>query len=77
MGKYKISDFESLYWVKPQTIRAWEQRYSILSPLRTETNIRYYDDEQLKKFLNVVSLINVGVKISAISRLSEKELIIN
>lgn len=77
MGKYKISDFESLSRVKLKKNRTWEQRYIILSPLRTETNIRYYDDEQLKKFLNVVSLINIGVKISAISRLSEKELIIN
>ncbi len=77
MGKYKISDFESLSRLSLKKNRPWEQRYSILSPLRTETNIRYYDDEQLKKFLNVVSLINIGVKISAISRLSEKELIIN
>ena len=54
MGKYKISDFESLSRVKLKKNRTWEQRYSILSPLRTETNIRYYDDEQLKKFLNLV-----------------------
>jgi DNA-binding transcriptional MerR regulator len=52
MGKYKISDSESLYWTNPQTSRAWEQRHSILAPLRKESNIPYYEAEQLKQFLN-------------------------
>ncbi len=74
MGRYKISDLENLTGVKAHTIRIWEQRYKVLTPLRTETNIRYYDDEQLRKLLNVVSLMNAGNKISAISKFSEKEL---
>ncbi|MDG1477481.1 MAG: MerR family transcriptional regulator [Vicingaceae bacterium] len=71
MGTYKISDLEKLSGVKAHTIRVWEQRYEILTPLRTETNIRYYNDRQLRKFLNVVSLINAGNKISSIGKLSE------
>lgn len=74
MGRYKISDLESLSGVKSHTIRIWEQRYNVLTPLRSETNIRYYDDNQLRKLLNVVSLIAAGNKISAISKLSEQEL---
>jgi len=74
MAKYKISDLENLSGVKSHTIRIWEQRYKVLTPLRSETNIRYYDDEQLVKLLNVVSLIKSGAKISAISKLSDKEL---
>ena len=54
MGKYKISDLDSFSRFKLKKNRTCEQRYNILSPLRTETNIRYYDDEQLKKFLNLV-----------------------
>jgi DNA-binding transcriptional MerR regulator len=73
MGSYKISDLSNLSGVKAHTIRAWEQRYEILTPLRTETNIRYYDDKQLRKLLNVVSLINAGNKISSISKLSESD----
>ena len=71
MGAYKISDLEKLSGVKAHTIRVWEQRYEILTPLRTETNIRYYNDKQLRKFLNVVTLINAGNKISSIGKLSE------
>ena len=74
MGNYKISDLENLTGVKAHTIRIWEQRYNILTPLRTETNIRYYDDEQLKKLLNVVSLMNAGNKISTISKLDKDEI---
>lgn len=74
MSEYKISDLESLSGVKAHTIRIWEQRYKILTPLRTDTNIRYYDDEQLRKLLNIVSLMNTGIKISAISKLTEEEL---
>ncbi len=73
MAKYKISDLENLSGVKSHTIRIWEQRYKVLIPLRTETNIRYYNDDQLKKLLNIVSLINAGFKISKISKFSEEE----
>ena len=73
MAKYKISDLEQLSGVKAHTIRIWEQRYKVLVPLRTETNIRYYDDKQLLKLLNIVSLMNAGNKISVISKLSDKE----
>jgi DNA-binding transcriptional MerR regulator len=73
MARYKISDIENLSGVKAHTIRIWEQRYNVIVPLRTETNIRYYDDQQLKKILNIVSLINAGGKISAISRLTDSE----
>jgi DNA-binding transcriptional MerR regulator len=73
MGQYKISDLEKLSGVKAHTIRIWEQRYKVLVPLRTDTNIRYYDDDQLKKLLNIVSLINSGSKISVISKWDDDE----
>ncbi len=74
MSRYKISDLENLSGIKAHTIRIWEQRYDILVPLRTESNIRYYDDAQLKKLLNVVSLINSGLKISQIGKLDDREI---
>jgi DNA-binding transcriptional MerR regulator len=74
MGKYSITDLEKLSGIKAHTIRIWEQRYNLLQPLRTSTNIRYYDDDQLKKLLNVSSILRNGMKISQISNLSEEEL---
>ena len=74
MTKYKISDLEKLSGIKSHTIRIWEKRYKVLTPLRTDTNIRFYDDIQLRKLLNIVSLMNSGIKISFISKLTEKEI---
>lgn len=74
-GKYIIKDLENLTGIKSHTIRIWEQRYHILSPKRTETNIRYYDDKDLKKILNVNLLYKNGLKISKIALLEEEQLV--
>lgn len=71
---YQINDLERLSGVKAHTIRIWEKRYGLITPHRTETNIRYYDDEQLKKLLNVATLSSVGFRISKIAAMSENEL---
>ena len=70
MGAYSIKDLEQLSGIKAHTIRIWEQRYGIVEPKRTETNIRYYDDEQLKHLLNIALLSKHGYKISKISQLT-------
>lgn len=74
-SKYTIKDLERVSGIKAHTLRIWEQRYSILRPERTDTNIRYYDDEDLKRILNISLLNNNGYKISEIARLQEQELL--
>ena len=74
MSFYQISDLELLTGIKAHTIRIWEKRYNLIEPHRSETNIRYYDDQQLKKLLNVSTLINNGLKISTVSKFSEAEI---
>lgn len=74
MTRYSISTLEKLSGIKAHTIRIWEQRYGVLKPLRTKTNIRYYDDDQLKKLLNIVTLLHNGYRISKISEFSTEEL---
>jgi len=71
---YSIQDLEELSGVKAHTIRIWEKRYNLLVPERTATNIRLYSDNDLRKLLNVSTLINLGLKISKISELSELEI---
>lgn len=74
MALYSIKDLERISNQKAHTIRIWEQRYGLLEPERTETNIRFYDDNQLKKLLNVCTLMNKGMKISHISKLTKIEM---
>ncbi len=74
MSTYSIKDFEQLSGIKAHTLRIWEQRYNLLQPKRTDTNIRYYDDDDLKLILNVALLNDNGVKISKIASMSSIEL---
>ena len=74
MQTYSIADLEKLSGIKSHTIRIWEKRYNIVSPERTDTNIRAYNYDQLKKILNISFLINNGLKISKIASLSLDEL---
>ncbi|MDD2387263.1 MAG: MerR family transcriptional regulator [Bacteroidales bacterium] len=71
---YTIKDLELISGIKAHTIRIWEQRYNALEPNRTETNIRYYTDNDLKKLLNIGILIKLGYKISQLSKYNGNEL---
>ena len=65
---YSIKDLENISGIKAHTIRIWEKRYNILEPMRTDTNIRYYDFHSIQKLLNITLLHNHGYKISKISQ---------
>jgi len=77
---YSIKDLEVLSGIKAHTIRIWEKRYNLLAPKRTETNIRYYNDEDLKRILNISLVVKSGYKISKVALWDEqtlKETVIN
>ncbi|MEO7961651.1 MAG: MerR family transcriptional regulator [Ginsengibacter sp.] len=69
---FTIKDIENLSGIKAHTIRIWEQRYSLLKPSRSDTNIRYYTNEELKKILTIALLNKYGYKISHIDKMSEE-----
>lgn len=71
---FSIRDLENFSGIKAHTIRIWEKRYKILDPDRTDSNIRTYNESELKKILNVSYLNRHGLKISKIARLNEDEL---
>lgn len=72
MGQYSIKDLEKLSGIKAHTIRIWEKRHSLVAPKRTETNIRYYTDDDVRMILNVSTLNKNGYKISHIAPLTPK-----
>lgn len=74
MAVYSIKDLEKLSGIKAHTIRMWEHRYKLICPSRTKTNIRYYDDTDLKLLLNIALLNKNGIKISKISTMSSTEI---
>ena len=74
MSQYSIKDLEHLSGIKAHTIRIWEQRYGIVEPRRTPTNIRYYDSSDLKTLLKIARLRENGFKISRIAKMSADEI---
>ncbi len=60
--------------VKTHTIRIWEQRYGILRPRRTDTNIRCYEDDDLQLLLHVALLNRHKIKISKIATMTRQEI---
>lgn len=74
MAIYSIKDIEKITGIKAHTIRMWERRYGMVIPKRTDTNIRYYSDQNLKDILNISILNQNGLKISKIAELSDEEL---
>jgi DNA-binding transcriptional MerR regulator len=74
MDNYSMAQVESLTGIKGHTLRVWERRYNFLQPERTDTNIRYYSDKQLRLLLNIAILNRNGVKVSAIDKMAETEI---
>ncbi len=74
MDKLSISELSCFSGIKPHTIRAWEQRYDALKPNRSQGNTRYYSGEELRRLLNIVSLLETGGKISELALLPDSKL---
>ena len=74
LEQFSIKDLENLSGIKAHTIRIWEQRYKLLEPNRSETNIRTYPNKEYVKLLNISMLNANGIKISKISTLSEAQI---
>lgn len=69
-----MAQIVTLTGIKGHTLRKWETRYNFLNPERTDTNIRYYSDNQLKKLLNIAVLTRNGYRISSIDKMSDAEI---
>jgi len=73
-SSFSIKNLENLSGIKAHTLRIWEKRYNLLEPERTDTNIRRYSLDSLRKLLNITLLYNHGFKISKIASLNADEI---
>ena len=74
MDDFSISDLARYSGIKPHTIRIWEKRYGALQPNRSLGNTRSYDSNQLKRLLNISSLLSSDYKVSELCAMSDKHL---
>lgn len=60
--------------IRPDTIRAWERRYSVVTPLRGPNANRYYTRDHVRRLLMIKRLVDSGQAISMVSRLTDDQL---
>ncbi len=60
-GKYRINVVAQKTGISAATLRAWERRYGIPVPRRTESSYRVYSDEDIELIERLRSLCNDGM----------------
>ncbi|ASP38674.1 hypothetical protein CHH28_08275 [Bacterioplanes sanyensis] len=66
---YPIREFARLTGVNPVTLRAWERRYGIIKPHRTDKGHRLYDDEHIGRVKNILYWLDQGYPIRQVKLL--------
>jgi DNA-binding transcriptional MerR regulator/methylmalonyl-CoA mutase cobalamin-binding subunit len=60
--------------VNPHVLRAWERRYRVVTPIRTEGGQRLYSDQDVERLRLLRRLTALGHGISQLAKLSNDEL---
>ncbi|WP_051640855.1 MerR family transcriptional regulator [Thiomicrorhabdus sp. Milos-T2] len=69
---YPIREVSNLTGVNSITLRAWERRYGLIEPVRTEGGHRLYTMEHIERIKGAVKLTEQGIPISQVkSRLTQ------
>lgn len=63
---YPIREVSRLTGVKPITLRAWERRYDLIEPVRTESGHRLYTQEHIDFLNQALKLMDEGIPVSRV-----------
>ena len=66
LGLYPIRTVSRLTGVPPVTLRAWERRYRLLTPTRTEKGHRLYTEADIERVRQVLALMDRGVGVGQV-----------
>jgi MerR family transcriptional regulator, light-induced transcriptional regulator len=72
---FQISTVSRLTGLSVHTIRAWEKRYQVVAPVRTDTKRRLYTRDDIRKLALLRSLVETGHPIGSIAGLSPDQLV--
>ena len=72
--KYTIKTVAQLTGLSAHTIRAWERRHGLLSPSRTDTNRRLYEDSDVEQLKLLRQAVESGHAIGQVAQLSLEDL---
>ena len=67
---YRIGLTTQITGIRPETLRAWERRYEVVKPIRTDAGDRLYSQADIDRLLLIKKLVDNGDAISAIASLN-------
>lgn len=69
MAVYSIGEVAQLCGINPVTLRAWQRRYGLLKPQRSDGGHRQFNDADVARIREIVSWIARGVPVSQVKDL--------
>ena len=72
--KYPIKVVSQMTGLSVHVIRAWEKRYNVVEPDRTDSNRRLYSEKEIEKLKLLKDAVHLGHHIGGIANLSVEEL---
>lgn len=72
---YPIREVSRLTGVNPVTLRAWERRYGLLRPHRTQSGHRLYSMADIDRVRAVTSWIERGVAVSKVATIIDRQVV--
>ncbi|MBT2341275.1 MULTISPECIES: MerR family transcriptional regulator [Pseudomonas] len=69
---FPIREVARLTGVNPVTLRAWERRYGLIQPTRTESGHRLYSLGDIDKVRSILAWIERGVAVSKVGKILAK-----
>lgn len=69
---FPIREVARLTGINPVTLRAWERRYGLIQPTRTESGHRLYSMADIEKVRSILNWIDRGVAVSKVGKILAK-----
>lgn len=70
---YPIREVSRLTGVNPVTLRAWERRYGLLQPHRTDSGHRLYSMADIERVRSILGWIDRGVAVSKVVSIIDRQ----
>ncbi|KAF1010786.1 MAG: HTH-type transcriptional regulator MlrA [Pseudomonas fluorescens] len=70
---FPIREVSRLTGVNPVTLRAWERRYGLIQPVRTESGHRLYSRTDIDTVHRILDWIERGVSVSKVGRILARD----
>jgi methanogenic corrinoid protein MtbC1 len=75
VSKYRIRVVAELTGMSPALLRAWEARYGLVSPARSDSKYRLYSDDDVATFLGAQRLVQQGLAPMEVAKLPRSKLL--